>query len=50
MKLWVRYVLAFGAIVAVVLLTPNGWLVRWPLGAAIGLWELLQIKKRKVLI
>ena len=49
-KLWVRYALAFGVIVAVVLLTPNGWLIRWPLGAAIGLWELLQIKKRKVLI
>lgn len=49
-KLWAKYVLAFGGIVAVVLLTPNGWLLRWPLGAAIGLWELLQIKKRKVLI
>lgn len=49
-KLWAKYVLAFGGIVAVVLLMPNGWLLRWPLGAAIGLWELLQIKKRKVLI
>ena len=26
------------------------WLARWGLGAAVGLWELLRIRKRKVLI
>ena len=49
-KLWAKYAAAFGAIVAVVLLTPKAWLVRWGLGAAIGVIELLRIKKRKVLI
>ena len=49
-RLWAKYVLAFGGIVLVVLLLPDGWLIRWPLGAAIGVFELLRIKKRKVLI
>ena len=49
-KLWLKYAAAFGAVVAVVLLTPEGWMVRWGLGAAIGIGELLRIKKRKVLI
>ena len=37
--------------VAVASVAADGlWLARWGLGAAIGLWELLRIRKRKVLI
>lgn len=49
-RIWARYVLVYGVFVAVVYLTPGAWYLRWPLGAAIGLWELWRIKKRKVLI
>lgn len=49
-KLWLPYALCFLAAVMLVYLTPNMWFLRWPLGAAIGLWELRRIKMRKVLI
>lgn len=49
-SVWVKYLLAFSGVVAVVLLTPDGWLLRWGAGAVLGIWELLRIKKRKVLI
>ena len=49
-KMWIGYAVAFGAMVVLVLLTPNGWLLRWGIGAVLGVWELLRIKKRKVLI
>ena len=49
-RIWAKYVAAYFAMVALVYLTPNFWLLRWGLGAAIGLWELWRIKKRKVLI
>lgn len=45
--LWVPYALAFAGAVVLVYLTPNAWLLRWGLGAAIGLWELWQLRKRK---
>ncbi len=48
--LWGRYALAFFAVLALVYLTQGLWLLRWLLGAAIGLWELVRIKKRGVLI
>lgn len=48
--LWGRYALAFFAVMALVYLTQGLWLLRWLLGAAIGLWELVRIKKRGVLI
>lgn len=48
--LWVPYALAFLGCAVVVLLTPELPLLRWGLGAAIGIWELLRIRKRKVLI
>ncbi len=47
---WAKYALAFAAIMAVVFLTEKAWLLRWGIGALLGLWELLQIRKRKVLI
>lgn len=49
-KLWAGYALCYLAVLLLVVLTPGAWYIRWPLGAAIGVWELLRIKKRKVLI
>lgn len=48
-RLWAKYVLVYFAFVAFVYLTDDLWLVRWGVGAVIGLWELWRIKKRKVL-
>lgn len=50
LRMWVKYLVVYGGFVALVLLTPSGWLLRWSVGAAIGLWELWRIRKRKVLI
>lgn len=49
-RLWAKYVLAYFGMVAVVYLMEGAGLVRWGVGAAIGLWELWRIRKRKVLI
>lgn len=49
-RLWAKYVLAYFGMVAVVYLLEGTGLVRWGVGAAIGLWELWRIRKRKVLI
>lgn len=49
-RLWAKYVLAYFGMVAVVYLLEGAGLVRWGVGAAIGLWELWRIRKRKVLI
>lgn len=49
-KLWAKYGLFFTLTVAVVYLTPNIWLPRWGFGAVLGVLELLQIRRRKVLI
>ena len=48
--MWLKYLLVYGGFVVLVYLTPSGWLLRWGVGAAIGLWELWRIRKRKVLI
>ena len=48
--LWGKYALVYFAFAAMVLLTQNASLLRWCIGAAIGIWELLRIKKRRVLI
>ncbi len=50
LSLWGGYALAFLGAAALSLLTPQLWWLRWGLGAAIGVWELLRIRKRKVLI
>lgn len=41
-----------GLTLAIVLfyLTPNAWFIRWPLAAAVGIWELLRIWKRRSLL
>lgn len=49
-RIWARYVLAYFAVVALVYLAADAGIARWALGAAIGLWELWRIRKRKVLI
>ncbi len=50
LRLWWKYALAYFGAVAFVYLAADLWLLRWGLGAALGVWELLRIKKRKVLI
>lgn len=47
--LWMKYAVIYFAFVAFVYLTVDLWLVRWTVGAVIGLWELMQIRKRKVI-
>ena len=49
-SLWGKYALAFLASAALFYLLPSAWYIRWPLGAAIGLWELLRVKRRKRLL
>ena len=49
-KLWWKYAAAYFAMLAFVYLTKDHWLLRWGTGAAIGVWELLRIRRRKVLI
>ena len=49
-RLWVGYAGAFLGTVLLVFLTPEAWLLRWTVGGAIGLFELLRIRRRKVLI
>ena len=49
-KLWCGYALCFGATLAASYLLSESWLLRWGIGAAIGLWELWRIKKRKSLL
>lgn len=49
-RLWGRYLAAFLLVAALTGLTSRLWYLRWGLGAALGVWELLRIRKRKVLI
>ena len=50
LKMWVGYAAVFAAVAVASVAADGLWLARWGLGAAIGLWELLRIRKRKVLI
>lgn len=47
---WAGPAAIFFAGMALVYLTAGLWPLRWALGAAIGVWELLRIRRRKVLI
>lgn len=49
-KTWRRYALVYFAMVAVIQLADGLWLLRWGVGACLGLWELWRIRRRKVLI
>lgn len=48
--MWVKYAAVYFAVLAFVMLVPGFGLARWALGAAIGLWEVWRIWKRKVLL
>ena len=48
--LWAKYGIAFLAVMGVVYLNADRWPVRWVMGACIGIAELKEIRKRKVLI
>ena len=50
LKLWAGYPLVFCAILAVVFLLPDAWYIRWPLGAVLGVYLFLRIRRRYVLI
>lgn len=47
---WVKYTAAYAACVTVFYLLPDQWLLRWGLGAMIGLFELWRMWKRKGLL
>lgn len=47
---WAKYAVSFGVVVVFVYLMQGSWLIRWGVGALLGIWELLRIRKRKVLI
>ncbi len=46
---WLVPGLLFLAVMVLVFASPKLWILRWCLGAALGLWELVRIKKRKSL-
>jgi len=50
LKVWAKYPAAFVLAVLVLALNWDRWLLRWAMGAVIGLWELARIRRRKVLI
>lgn len=50
LAMWGKYALCFIPAAVLMYLVDTPWLPRWGLGALIGLWELLRLKKRKVLI
>ena len=50
MGLWFKYAFTFFMVMLVVYVNEGSWLVRWVMGACIGIVELREIRKRKVLI
>lgn len=49
-KLWCGYAACFLAVFTLAYLLTDGWLIRWGLGAVLGLWELYRIRKRRGLL
>lgn len=49
-RVWAKYAAAFLLVMGLVFAAESSWLLRWGFGAVLGIWELLQIRKRKVLI
>ncbi len=49
-KRWLGYGFAFAGVLAFVFFFQNLWLPRWGLGAVFGIFELLRIRRRRVLI
>lgn len=50
LRVWAKYALGYAGVMVVVYLASDLWLIRWGIGAVLGFFELLRIKKRKVLI
>lgn len=50
MGFWVKYAFGYAAILLVVYLTQDLGLLRWGIGAALGVFELLRLRKRRVII
>ena len=46
---WILWTLGFFAVMLFAGLTPELWLLRWALGAGLGIWELLRIRRRKTI-
>ncbi len=49
-KLWGGYGVCFLAAMAAAYLLTDLWLVRWGVGAVLGIWELYRIRKRRALL
>lgn len=49
-KVWGGYAVAFAAVMLFVYAAEAVWLLRWGTGAVLGIFELLRIRRRKVLI
>ena len=47
---WGAYALAFFAALGISYLPGKFWILRWGIGAVLGVWELLRIRRRKVLL
>ena len=48
--LWGGYAAAFFGIVVFAWALSGAWFIRWAVGAVLGVWELLRIRRRKVLL
>ena len=49
-KVWANYAAVFALVFGFVYAMEGFWLPRWSVGALLGIFELLRIRKRKVLI
>lgn len=49
-KMWLGYALCFAAAFTMAYLFPTVWLLRWGVGAMLGLWELYRIYQRRSLL
>lgn len=50
LSMWLKYALAFTGAMVLFYAFPQSWLLRWGIGAVIGLWELYRMWKRKGLL
>ena len=49
-RMWIVHLAVYLLAVGSVFLIQEAWLLRWALGAALGVWELLRIRKRRSLL
>ena len=50
LRMWLGYLAVFALSVGSVFLLPKLWFLRWIVGAALGIWELMRIRKRRSLL